>query len=417
MLDSTVVAELAAKKLHASPADAPALLEHLTVENPIGTLILNITYAAVEPRGRADGRAGVRRRVPRAPAADRRRGEGTRARAAAEPAHRPRPGAERRARHDRGHRRSAPTPGPPPRHAATSSSARSPASSRRARRSTGVDTSPGQLIRPADLPGRTERPVAGAAADRGGRARRHRRRRHRALPGADRPERREPARASPRCSAPSRWPSSPPLALGAPWRVAMNPADPTAINLRRLRVAVWPRRGSGPHRVMVTTPVGHDERRRAGREPRAHVGPRRLERAARVVGPPGGVDAGAGPADAARPARRRAAREAARAGARRGGSGVAPDPHAGRRPAARRPTRSPSGWPSSTAPSTSRSSSARRCWRRPRRSSSARSSTARSSSSTCSGTAASELERCIDALSSTGTPVLGVVAVSVPSSW
>ena len=29
----------------------------------------------------------------------------------------------------------------------------------------------------------------------------------------------------------------------------------------------------------------------------------------------------------------------------------------------------------------------------------------------------SELERCIDALSSTGTPVLGVVAVSVPSSW
>ena len=35
VLDSTVVAELAAKKLHTSPADAPALLEHLTVENPL----------------------------------------------------------------------------------------------------------------------------------------------------------------------------------------------------------------------------------------------------------------------------------------------------------------------------------------------------------------------------------------------
>ena len=28
-----------------------------------------------------------------------------------------------------------------------------------------------------------------------------------------------------------------------------------------------------------------------------------------------------------------------------------------------------------------------------------------------------ELERCVDALTSTGTPVLGVVAVSVPASW
>jgi Mrp family chromosome partitioning ATPase len=29
----------------------------------------------------------------------------------------------------------------------------------------------------------------------------------------------------------------------------------------------------------------------------------------------------------------------------------------------------------------------------------------------------SELEKCVDALASTGTPVLGVVAVSVPSNW
>ena len=49
VLDSTVVAELAAKKLHVSAADAPTLLEHLTVDNPLGTLILNISYTADSP--------------------------------------------------------------------------------------------------------------------------------------------------------------------------------------------------------------------------------------------------------------------------------------------------------------------------------------------------------------------------------
>ena len=55
VLDSTVVAELAAKKLHTNPADAPALLEHLTVENPLTTLILNITYAASSPEAAQKG--------------------------------------------------------------------------------------------------------------------------------------------------------------------------------------------------------------------------------------------------------------------------------------------------------------------------------------------------------------------------
>ena len=56
VLDSTVVAELAAKKLHRTSADAPKLLEHLTVDNPIGTLILNIRYAASTP---ADAQRGA----------------------------------------------------------------------------------------------------------------------------------------------------------------------------------------------------------------------------------------------------------------------------------------------------------------------------------------------------------------------
>ena len=61
VLDSTVVAELAAKKLHRTAAEAPKLLEHLTVDNPIGTLILNITYTRIAaPRTRGE----VRRRSP-----------------------------------------------------------------------------------------------------------------------------------------------------------------------------------------------------------------------------------------------------------------------------------------------------------------------------------------------------------------
>jgi Mrp family chromosome partitioning ATPase len=48
----------------------------------------------------------------------------------------------------------------------------------------------------------------------------------------------------------------PTLALDAPWTIATDPTDPVATSLRRLRVAVWPRRGSGPARVLVTTPTG-----------------------------------------------------------------------------------------------------------------------------------------------------------------
>ena len=49
VLDSTVVAQAAAARLKKSPADAPTLLEHLTVDNPVGTLVLNISYEASSP--------------------------------------------------------------------------------------------------------------------------------------------------------------------------------------------------------------------------------------------------------------------------------------------------------------------------------------------------------------------------------
>jgi uncharacterized protein involved in exopolysaccharide biosynthesis/Mrp family chromosome partitioning ATPase len=254
VLDSTVVAELAAKKLHVGPVDAPALLEHLTVENPLGTLILNITYAASSPEAAQKGAqafadAYLEHRQQTADAVKARALErlqsqhtdldrelndalvtiagtvvGTDARTAAE------------ARRD-----------------VIVSQITALESSSSAL--TGVDTSPGQLIRPADLPdaqsGASPVLLLIAAVALG------------AIVGVGIALFRE--RTDP--SVGSRHAFSevlgaeplaelPALALGAPWRVATNPADPAAINLRRLRVAVWPRRGVGPHRVMVTTPAG-----------------------------------------------------------------------------------------------------------------------------------------------------------------
>jgi capsular polysaccharide biosynthesis protein len=254
VLDSTVVAELAAKKLHVNLADAPALLTHLTVDNPLGTLILNTTYTADSPKAAQRGAqafadAYLENRQQTADAVKARALQrqqtqhtqldkqlddalatitttavGSDARNAAET------------------RRDAIVSQISQLEASTSALA-------------GVDTSPGQLIRPADLPDSESGPspilLLVAAAVLG------------ALIGAGIALFRE--RTDP--SVPSRksfveavgaepLAELPALGLDAPWTLASSPADPLAINLRRLRVAVWPRRGAGPHRVMVTTPAG-----------------------------------------------------------------------------------------------------------------------------------------------------------------
>jgi uncharacterized protein involved in exopolysaccharide biosynthesis/Mrp family chromosome partitioning ATPase len=49
VVNSTVVARLAAKRLHENVADPRKLLSHVTVDNPLGTLILNISFAAGSP--------------------------------------------------------------------------------------------------------------------------------------------------------------------------------------------------------------------------------------------------------------------------------------------------------------------------------------------------------------------------------
>ena len=254
VLDSTVVAELAAKKLHLSPTDAPALLEHLTVENPLGTLILNISYAADSPeaarRGAqafADAYLQNRQKTAdavKARALQRQQSQHT----------------ELDTELNGALTTIANTP--------AGSDARTAAESRRdalisqisqleASSATldGVDTSPGQLIRPADTPDAQSGPspvllliaavALGAIAGVGIALFRER-----TDPSiGSRHALTEALGAEPLAELPA-------LGLGAPWNLAMSPADPLAINLRRLRVGVWPRRGSGPHRVMVTTPSG-----------------------------------------------------------------------------------------------------------------------------------------------------------------
>ena len=54
VLDSTVVANTVAKRLKLD-RDAKDLVNRLTVENPIGTLILNITFSASTPERARDG--------------------------------------------------------------------------------------------------------------------------------------------------------------------------------------------------------------------------------------------------------------------------------------------------------------------------------------------------------------------------
>jgi capsular polysaccharide biosynthesis protein/Mrp family chromosome partitioning ATPase len=254
VLDSTVVAELAAKKLHQSPAAAPTLLQHLAVDNPIGTLVLNITYTADSPEAAQKGAQAF---------ADaylenrQRTADGVKARALQRLQ-------SQHATLDHDLNDALATIAS----TVAGSDARTAAESKRdvlvtqisqleasSASLSGVDTSPGQLIRPAALPDAQSGPsplmllIAAAALG--------------AIAGAGVALFRE--RTDPSVPTRKNFVESigaeplgelATLGLAAPWATASDPTDPISVGLRRLRVAVWPRRGSGPRRVMVTTPAG-----------------------------------------------------------------------------------------------------------------------------------------------------------------
>ncbi|MGZ4796484.1 MAG: hypothetical protein ACXV8T_11365 [Acidimicrobiia bacterium] len=253
VLDSTVVAELAAKKLHRSPADAPLLLQHLTVDNPIGTLILNITYAAATPD---DARRGAQAFADAYLSNRQHTADGVKARAMQRLQ-------SQRSELDRELNDALTTIAASP----AGSDARTTAESRRdvlltqitqlqssSSALASVDTSPGQLIRPANLPSGRSGPspaltFAGAAVLG-------------ALLGAGLgfvKERRDP-RVRSRQVLTDAIGTDPlaelaPLSSAKPLPAATDPVGVAASAFRRLRVSVWPRRGTGPHRVLITTPT------------------------------------------------------------------------------------------------------------------------------------------------------------------
>jgi succinoglycan biosynthesis transport protein ExoP len=253
VLDSTVVAAAAAKRLHENPADASALLEHLTVDNPLGTLILNISYDAASPKAAQDGAqafadAYLSHRQQSADAIKSR-------------------GLERLA----GERKQLETDLTAAQNtiAATpaNSDARIAAEAARDRISTqisnldttssslaGVDTNPGQIIRPATRPDTTSGPgmlvtLLGAAVLG-------------ALLGVGLAlvkERTDP-RVRSRQALVDAIGAEPLVTIGqqaGDLAAVADPAGTLASGYRRLRVTAWPRRGTGPHRIIVTA-VGRD---------------------------------------------------------------------------------------------------------------------------------------------------------------
>ncbi len=248
VLDSTVVAELAAKRLHQSPADAPALLEHLTVENPVGTLILNVTYDASSPKAAQEGAqafadAYLSHRQQSADAIktrglERLAGERTQLQkdltAAENTIATTAPGSDARTAAEAARDR-----------VSTQISNLDTTSSALA----GVDTNPGQIIRPANLPDAASGPgtlvtLIGAAVLG-------------ALLGiglALVKERSDP-RVRTRRALVDAIGAEPLVTLGqqpAGLAAVTNPAGSVASGYRRLRVTAWPRRGTGPHRVILT---------------------------------------------------------------------------------------------------------------------------------------------------------------------
>lgn len=249
VLDSTVVAQAAAEKLKQSPAAAPTLLEHLTVDNPVGTLVLNISYEAETP---AAARAGAQAFADAYLQHRQESADAIKTR-----------GLERLAK-ERGQLESdlaaaqatiASTP--------AGSDARAAAEATRDRISSqisnldttsqslaSVDTNPGQVIRPADKPATTSGPptiitlfgaaVLGALVG---------------IAAALVKERTDP-RVRTRKALVDAIGAEPLVTLGRQSTdvvVGTDPGGALASGYRRLRVTAWPRRGTGPHRIILTT--------------------------------------------------------------------------------------------------------------------------------------------------------------------
>lgn len=253
IVGSTVVAELAARRLGLSPTEAAALRSHVEVTNPVGTLVLRIAYTGSSPGAAQEGAQAFAEAYleNRRATADRIRSRGLARNGSrlaqleedlaaaidevnAAPAGSAARVAAEGTRDDILGRITAVT-----------------ASSVSLER---VDTDPGQVIRPAERPGAPSGPspvvVLIAAGVLG------------LIVGAAIAFLRD--RMDPRISSRRTWRSvagADPLtvvpAIGTAEPLpALRDADGRAAGaLRRLRVAVWPQRGDGPRRIVVTSPT------------------------------------------------------------------------------------------------------------------------------------------------------------------
>lgn len=256
IVGSTVVARIAARRLGLAPDDAASLRRRVDVANPVGTLVLRIMFSSGSPRrAQAGAQAFAEAYLEhRRASADRIRARGIsrngarlaqleRQLAGAIAAVNAAPiGSEERAtaegnRDDILGRITAVT-------AASASLER-------------VDTDPGQIIRPADRPGTPSGPsplVVLLAAGLLG-----------LVVGAAFAFVRD--RTDPRISSRRAWSAItgidpiavvPTIPTSSPMPALTDPEGRAASALRRLRVAIWPQRGDGPRRIVVTSPTSSE---------------------------------------------------------------------------------------------------------------------------------------------------------------
>jgi capsular polysaccharide biosynthesis protein len=251
VLDSTVVASTVAKRLKLDK-DPKDLINRLTVDNPVGTLILNIAFTASTPeRAQAGAQAFAQAYL------DYRRGnaEETQKRTIAELT-------DQQASINRSIADAAAiiASNPPSSDAATNAQARRSALitqlsdlETQAAATSSIDTQPGEIIRPADLPSPAGKSslimtifatgVLGALVGMGLALIRDRTdrgiRSHKDLVEVTT---REPLAEipRPRSGTPGGLPS------------LVDPAGDEASSYRALRVRLWPRRGTGPRRLLIT---------------------------------------------------------------------------------------------------------------------------------------------------------------------
>lgn len=255
VVGSTVVADIAARRLNLAAAEADGLRKHVSVTNPAGTLLLRISFTASSA---AKARAGAQAFAEAYLEHRRASADGIRDRALARNATR---------RTDLERQLAAANAAVAATQAGTE--ARTVAEVTRDGISTriadidaaaaaleSVVTDPGQVIRPASLPTAASGPPAAAvllaAAVLG-------------LFGGvvvallrERTDRRIPSRRTLAAIAGVDPLVEVPAFAGDAMAAVADPQGPAAGAFRRLRVAVWPQRGDGPRRIVVTSPTSTD---------------------------------------------------------------------------------------------------------------------------------------------------------------